>query len=408
LTGSLALIFALAACGPAAPGGLSSSPTAAGWLPTGTSSSDASPLTTNPPSVTATTADLQSGTSPSDTFPLTPNPLAVSAVLDTALAISNADKVDPGIGYGFQKDGKTADGTAFSLTLAGAMFNQNAAGDLSLALGTPVTVTPVSSIANLPFSKGYLAAVQIGPEGLLMEMPGTLTLTLQGVLDVSKLIGFAADGSGANFHLFPVTVFPDASSGTTSVSFSIEHFSLYGVAQATAQEIQAQLGHPPVSPAGQDEEELAPLTPILNDDALAPLPSTVQLQLGKSYNRLVKPYLSNLANVPCNRVDVAAYQFNAWQAKVQMSNQGDFYQTQITKDGSDLLARLTDCARVDCASCVNMRAGKRWTTPRPTTCWCWRRSQAISPACWGKRMSPATGCSFPSNAPPKPGCRHCT
>ena len=72
---------------------------------------------------------------------------------------------------------------------------------------------------------------------------------------------------------------------------------------------------------------------------------------------MVKPYLSNLANVPCNQVDVAAYQFNAWQAKVQMTNQGDFYQTQIQKDASSLLARLTECARITCDSCLNNTSG---------------------------------------------------
>jgi len=321
LIGSFTLIFALVACGTSATGG----------LPFGNGSAD--------------------------NFPHTPNPLTVTAILDTARAVTNAAAVDPGIGYGFLKDGKTADGIPFSVMLNGAMFGQDTEGNLSLALGTPVTVTPVSSISDLPFSKGYLAAVHIGPDGLLMEMPGTLTITLQGVYDVSTLIGFAADDTGVDFHLFPVTVYSDASSGTTSVYFNIEHFSLYGVAQATTQEVQAQLGHPPVSPASQDEEDLAPLTPILNDEALAALPSKLQLQLGKSYNRLVKPYLSNLSKVPCNQVDVAAYQFNAWQAKVQMTNQGDFYQAQITKDATGLLARLTACARVTCDSCLNNTSG---------------------------------------------------
>jgi hypothetical protein len=356
LTGSLALVFALAACGPAEPGGLSASPTVPGELP---SSPTATGLPASDPTATEAPASWNSA---ADAFPLTPNPLSVTAVLDKTHAITNAGAVDPGIGYGFQKDGKTAESIPFSLMLTGAMFSQDAAGDLSVVLGTPVTVTPVSSIPDLPFSKGFLAAVQIGPEGLLMEMPGTLTITLPGVVNVSTLIGFAADGSGANFHLFPVTVYPDASGGTTSVYFSIEHFSLYGVAQATAQEVQAQLGHPPAGPARQDEGEQAPPTPILNSDTLAPLPTTVQLLLGKSYNRLVKPYLSNLANVPCNQVDVAAYQFNAWQAKVQMTNQGDFYQEQITKDGTDLLARLTACARVTCDSCVNNTNGKALDT----------------------------------------------
>jgi hypothetical protein len=335
LIGSIALIFAVIACGPSVKSG----------LPTGNGTSG--------------TGGLPTGSGSSNNSTVKPNPVTVTAVLDTARAISNADSLDPGIGTGFLKDGKTADGTPFSLMLTGAMFKPDAAGDLSLVLGTAVTATPISSIKDIPFSKGYLAAVHIGPDGLLLEMPGTLTITLQGIYDVSTLIGFAADGTGADFHLFPVTVYADASSGTTTVYFSIEHFSLYGVAQVTAQEIQAQLGHPPVNPASQDEEELAPLTPILSDESLAPLPSKIQLKLGKSYNQLVKPYLSNLADVPCNRVDVAAYQFNAWQAKVDMTSQTDFYQEQITKDATNLLTRLTECARVACDSCINNTSGAK-------------------------------------------------
>jgi hypothetical protein len=333
LIGSLALIFALAACSPSSTGGV--------------------PSGDNPPA----SGGLFSGNSSSDNFPLTPNPLSITAVLDTERAVTNADNVDPGIGYGFLKDGTTAEGIPFSLMLNGAMFNQDTDGNLSLVLGTPVTVTPVLSISDLPFSQGYLAAVHIGPDGLLMEMPGTLYFTLQGVYDVSTLIGFAADGTGADFHLFPVTAYPDTYNNTTNVYFNIGHFSLYGVAQATAQEIQAQLDHPPVNPDSQDDQELAPLTPILFDESLTPLPNKIQLQLGNSYNRLVKPYLSDLANVQCNRVDVAAYQFNAWQAKVVATNQSDFYQEQITKDATSLLARLTECAKTTCMSCLNNTSG---------------------------------------------------
>jgi hypothetical protein len=56
-------------------------------------------------------------------------------------------------------------------------------------------------------------------------------------------------------------------------------------------------------------------------------------------------------------VDVAAYQFSAWQAKVQMTNQGDFYQAQIAQDATGLLSRLTECARVTCESCLNNTSG---------------------------------------------------
>jgi hypothetical protein len=95
-----------------------------------------------------------------------------------------------------------------------------------------------------------------------METAGSLSLTIPGEYDVTKLIGFAADANGEDFHLFPMAA--ESYDGTTYVYFSPTHFSLYGVAQATLQEIQAQTAHPPVKPASQDEEDLAPLLPLID------------------------------------------------------------------------------------------------------------------------------------------------
>lgn len=331
LIGSLALLFALAACGPSSA--------------RSDSSGDNSSASGEP-----------TESSTADKFPLEPNPIAVTAVLDTKRAVSNNDS---GIGSSFVMNGTTAEKIPFSLMLDTAKFKPDADGNLSLSVSSVITATPVSSITGLPFSNGYLAAVHLGPDGLLMEKPGTLSFELPGLYDESTLIGFAADETGTDFHLFPVMVAPLENANVTDVYFNIAHFSLYGVALVTAQEIQTQLGHPPVNPGSQDDQELAPLIPILFDEDLTPLPDSIQLQLGNSYNRLVKPYLVDLANVQCNRVDVATYQFNAWRSKVRMANQDDFYAAQIKKDAESLLARLTECAKVTCMSCINNTNGNK-------------------------------------------------
>jgi hypothetical protein len=302
---------------------------------------------------------INSPLSPADDFPHTPDPIAITVVLDTANAATNANWAQTGVADNFSVDGQTADGIPFSLSMPGALLSQDADGNLSAAFGSPVTVTPILSIDGLPFSQGYLAAFQIAPEGALMVTPGYLSLQLPGLLDVSQVIGFAADGNGQDFHLFPVTVNPDDYNGLTWVSFNIPHFSIYGIALATVQEVEAQAGHPPANPASQDDQDLAPLYPIMGDPDLTPLPNIVQLQLDKSYDRLVRNSLDNLADIPCNKVDVAAYQFEAWMSKVSTANQTDHYQSRINQDAASLLARLTACARVTCESCVNNTTGAK-------------------------------------------------
>jgi hypothetical protein len=220
-------------------------------------------------------------------------------------------------------------------------------------------VTPVSAIADLPFSQGYLAAVHIGPDGLLMETAGSLSLTIPAEYDVTKLIGFAADANGEDFHLFPM--WAGSSDGTTTVIFYPTHFSLYGVAQATLQEIQAQAAHPPVKPASQDEDDLAPLLPLIDPtiEEVTPLRSKIQLQLGKSYNRLVKKDMDRLPSIPCNKVASVAWNFNDWRAKVDAAQESAFFEEKVNQDATTLLNRLTKCIKTDCETCLSNKPGKK-------------------------------------------------
>jgi hypothetical protein len=216
-----------------------------------------------------------------------------------------------------------------------------------------ITMTPVSSIEGIPFENGYLSAVHLGPDGLLSVREAYLTLEIPGEYDPSTLIGFAADGSGEDFHLYPASF--SSYDGHTYANFNIMHFSLYGVAQVIESEILAQNARPPASPASQDEEELAPLVRI--EDDLAPLMNKKQFQLNKSYDRLLKRDMGRLESTDCKQVSTVAYNFNSWVSRVSKANQTDFFANQIKQGQQALLDKLTNCLRERCSLCLGEDGG---------------------------------------------------
>ena len=124
-----------------------------------------------------------------DIFPKTPNPVTVKATLDTAHAVSNKMLAQPGIAYMGQVSGQSSDGTGFMLQFPGGLLSTDAGGNQVPAYGSVVTVTPISAIEGIPFSKGYLAAVHIAPEGTLLIGSASLGMTIpigvQGLVDVA-------------------------------------------------------------------------------------------------------------------------------------------------------------------------------------------------------------------------------
>jgi hypothetical protein len=219
-------------------------------------------------------------------------------------------------------------------------------------------MTPVLTIDGLPFSQGFLAAVHLGPDALRSVSAAYLSMEIPGEYDPSELIGFSADGSGEEFHLFPATF--SSYGGTTHAEFQITHFSLYGVARVIQSEIEAQAGHPPTDPASQDDQELAPLTriePTYDEEPLTPLQSNLQLQLARSYNRLVQPGMTSLGSTRCAQVSNTAYYLNAWVSKVELAGQTDHFQSQIETDRRQLLDRLTTCIQEVCSLCLHPQDG---------------------------------------------------
>ncbi len=288
---------------------------------------------------------------PPDDFPRTPNPVSITVTLDTQLAVTESN-----YGFPFILQGNSADGSEFYMSMDNRLYNQDAEGYLTNAFGTEVSMTPVSSIEGLPFSQGFLAAVQLGPEGLLMAEPGKLQLNAPGKYDVSQLIGFAADANGENFHMYPVTAIYMDYNDTTKFFINVMHFSIYGIASVLPGEIEAQSARPPTTPVSQDEDELAPLVIIKPDSSeLTPLMTKIQLQLSKSHSRLVKPLMDKLSTTKCERVSVSAYRFSEWLSKVDHAFQTDYFQGQITSDANALHTRFVECAKELCPICMGTK-----------------------------------------------------
>lgn len=100
---------------------------------------------------------------------------------------------------------------------------------------TAITVTPVTAIANLPFSGPLLAAVRLEPSGLKLARPATLTITLPGAVDPAGLLGFLFSEDGADFEVLQTAI-----NGTT-LAFAVEHFTTGGVAQADLLDFARQI-----------------------------------------------------------------------------------------------------------------------------------------------------------------------
>ena len=116
------------------------------------------------------------------------------------------------------------DGTQFTLSIP----------PNSLTSSTAISMTPVSSLTGLPLSNGVLEAVQLGPEGLQLQTPATLTVVFASPITVPSglsLMGFNIQDTGADFAM----ISPSITGG--QMIFSLEHFSVAGVAEANIQEL---------------------------------------------------------------------------------------------------------------------------------------------------------------------------
>ncbi len=317
------------------------------------SSEDNTSYNSQLPQSTNDTGNISSETTVPDDFPRTPNPIAIEVTLDTAHAAKTSSN-----SFQLSLDGTGADGSEFNIFLDNKLFNLDAENNLTSAIGTEVSLTPISAIIGLPFSQGLVTAVQFSPDGVVMTTPGMLILSAPGKYEGTEVIGFAADGDGGDFHLYPISVSYMDFNNSTTFYIDVMRFGIYGVAKATAEEIEAQKAHSPASAISQDEDDLARLDFLKSNSSESTTINTdLQNQLLRSHSRLVKPLLDNLANTNCDQVSVAAYQFSDWQAKVDRIMSLEYFQAQIDEDANALHARFVECAKTMCPICIGSQSG---------------------------------------------------
>jgi hypothetical protein len=69
-----------------------------------------------------------------------------------------------------------------------------------------ISMTPVAALGGLPAEVDMVAAVQIGPEGFLLNAPASLTITPPEEVESPAdrmLVGIGFGVGGSDFHFFP-------------------------------------------------------------------------------------------------------------------------------------------------------------------------------------------------------------
>jgi hypothetical protein len=134
-----------------------------------------------------------------------------------------------------------ADGSTFTLTVpANALIGQ-----------TVITLTPLASIAGLPFSGGLVTGVDVQPHGLRLQRPATLAFAPASPVATGSQAPFAYAAGGRDMHLYPLAADP------ARLEMQLMHFSGYGIASAPPSERAEQAGHAPADAEAQLEQQAA-------------------------------------------------------------------------------------------------------------------------------------------------------
>lgn len=231
-------------------------------------------------------------------LPLPANPLSVGVTPDDARAASALVKMEGGA-----VSATGGDGTVFTL-----MFPADA-----LLSDETITLTPVSTVTGLPFAGGLMASVQLGPDGLQLVKPATLTIHTGAGTDALAMVGFGYRTGGAEFHLYPwQTVGP-------AVTLQLTHFSGYGVGVGSPDEAS---GDTPTAVEDQALQQLAAVAKALVDRGpgaayTADEQAKIEAILRAWYSAAVGPQLS-AAETDDTLLDDAVAEFLDWYRQAQL------------------------------------------------------------------------------------------
>jgi hypothetical protein len=227
----------------------------------------------------------------------TPNPLDVTIELDDTRKTTG--EVTP---EGGTLGATAADGTTFTL-----VFPENA-----VLSKLPISMTPISTIKDLPLTGGYVGAVHLEPEGMEFLEPVTLTIQATKPFDASKLKGFNSHGMGKEFYLQHATI-----SGQT-ITLQLMHFSNPGAAVATPSDDDLIVPLVPTDPRDRFEHDLS-------DDELVPLPTVKVLE---GYYQRVKGKLE-AARSETATLKRAIREFLTWRKAVSENAVEDKFKAEI-------------------------------------------------------------------------------
>ena len=118
-----------------------------------------------------------------------------------------------------------ADGTVYSLTVPAGALNAS----------TTITITPVTALSHLPFSGPNRFAVRLGPSGLQLARPATLTIQRAAASSLTSFKGLIFDDDGSAFEVLPISGDADA------FSVEVAHFSAAGAASTNPADFQATM-----------------------------------------------------------------------------------------------------------------------------------------------------------------------
>jgi hypothetical protein len=261
-----------------------------------------------------TSGSNSQGSSTGSTFLRKPNPVTVTEHLDTS---HSATAIIDSAGGALSVKG--GDGVKFTLTIPAD----------GLPLSHLIRMTPVASVDGLPWQGGLLAAVHIQPDGTVLAKPATLAIDgVKSAPSGSRVTGFMYEGTGADFHLYPLD-------STNSVQFHLIHFSSPGVGGASQQDITTQLDRAPTTPIQQLEQNIA--GEIFKLGQGAP-PAQVAAAVQKLLNDFEKQVLISeldraIRSGSFEQLSQAFADLNAWKSLA------DFYGLEA-KDFKNLLDRL--------------------------------------------------------------------
>ncbi|HEX9416735.1 MAG TPA: CARDB domain-containing protein [Gaiellaceae bacterium] len=243
-------------------------------------------------------------------FPRPANPLNVSIDVDGAQAVIST------IGSGGGEITATAaNGTRFTLVVPkDALLDDER-----------ITLTPVRSIGNLPFSGGLVGAVEITPHGLQLLRPATLSIQPAGSVSAAGRSAFLAHQAGSDFQLQPLR------SGSDIV-ISLTHFSTPGVGVASSADVANVLSHMPARTLAQYQTLISEQVKKLGGSEAEAARNDIAALAAAYYRDIVKPLVDKAVSDDSYAVE-AVHELISWARQLELLGLEDHPLVKTLHDG---------------------------------------------------------------------------